>query len=84
MSRIGKKEIAVPSGVQVTLNGQALTVKGPKGQLAYTVPEEIEITHANGVETTADGIEPPQDPAIDVNQHGHDERDHQHRSDEHQ
>src|SRR6201996_3546480 len=49
MSRIGKKEISVPSGVQVTLDGQALAVKGPKGQLAYTVPEEIEIKYADGV-----------------------------------
>lgn len=48
MSRIGKKEVAIPSGVQLTLDGQALSVKGPKGQLAYTVPEEIEIVHANG------------------------------------
>ena len=44
MSRIGKKAIAVPSGVTVTLDGQAVSVKGPKGQLAYTVPEEIEVT----------------------------------------
>ena len=48
MSRIGKREIAVPSGVQVTLSGQAMTVKGPKGQLAFTVPEEIEIVYENG------------------------------------
>ncbi|MFX8828810.1 50S ribosomal protein L6, partial [Acinetobacter baumannii] len=48
MSRIGKKDVTVPSGVQVTLNGQAVQVKGPKGQLAYTVPEEIEIAQANG------------------------------------
>ena len=48
MSRIGKKEVAIPSGVNLTLNGQALSVKGPKGQLSYTVPEEIEITHADG------------------------------------
>ena len=48
MSRIGKKEVAIPSGVNLTMNGQALSVKGPKGQLSYTVPEEIEITHADG------------------------------------
>ncbi len=40
--------MAIPSGVSLTLNGQALTVKGPKGQLSFTVPEEIEITHENG------------------------------------
>ena len=41
MSRIGKKPIAVPSGVQVTISGQTVTVKGPKGQLAWTLAEEI-------------------------------------------
>ena len=39
MSRIGKKAIATPSGVTVNLDGQALSVKGPKGQLAWTLPE---------------------------------------------
>jgi large subunit ribosomal protein L6 len=48
MSRIGKKAVAVPSGVTVTTSGQSLTVKGPKGQLAHTLPEEIELTQANG------------------------------------
>ncbi|MCP6423479.1 50S ribosomal protein L6, partial [Klebsiella pneumoniae] len=37
MSRIGKKAIAVPKGVTITLDGQAITVKGPKGQLNWTV-----------------------------------------------
>jgi len=43
MSRIGKKAISVPKGVTVTLDGQAITVKGPKGQLNWTVVEEIEV-----------------------------------------
>ena len=43
MSRIGKKAVAVPSGVTVTIDGQTVTVKGPKGQLAWTVAEEIEV-----------------------------------------
>ncbi|MDE2486273.1 MAG: 50S ribosomal protein L6 [Alphaproteobacteria bacterium] len=41
MSRIGKKPIAIPSGVQVTISGQAVTVKGPKGQLAWTLADEV-------------------------------------------
>ena len=41
MSRIGKKAVAVPSGVTVTISGQTIEVKGPKGQLAWTLPEEI-------------------------------------------
>jgi large subunit ribosomal protein L6 len=48
MSRIGKKTIAVPAGVTVMLEGQTVTVKGPKGQLAWTVAEEIEVRQENG------------------------------------
>ena len=43
MSRIGKKTITVPKGVTLTLNGQDITVKGPKGELSWTVAEEIEV-----------------------------------------
>ena len=43
MSRIGKKPIAIPNGVTVTIEGQTVTVKGPKGQLAWTVADEIEV-----------------------------------------
>ena len=53
MSRIGKKPIAIPSGVTVTLEGQTVTVKGPKGQLAWTVAEEVEISQADGQLTLA-------------------------------
>ena len=45
MSRIGKKAIAVPAGVTITLNGQDISVKGPKGLLNWTVVEEIEVKH---------------------------------------
>ena len=48
MSRIGKKTVAVPSGVTVTIDGQTVTVKGPKGQLAWTVAEEIEVKQEGG------------------------------------
>ena len=43
MSRIGKKAISVPAGVNITLSGQDVSVKGPKGQLAWKVVEEIEV-----------------------------------------
>jgi large subunit ribosomal protein L6 len=43
MSRIGKKSIAIPKGVTVTLDGQTVSVKGPKGERTWTVAEEIEI-----------------------------------------
>ena len=48
MSRIGKKAISVPAGVTVTLDGQAVAVKGPKGELAYTLPEEIAVAQSGG------------------------------------
>jgi large subunit ribosomal protein L6 len=43
MSRIGKKPVPIPSGVTLTLDGQTVTVKGPKGQLSWTVVDEIEV-----------------------------------------
>ena len=43
MSRIGKKPITIPAGVTLTLDGQTVAVKGPKGQLSWTVAEEVEI-----------------------------------------
>jgi len=43
MSRIGKIPVAVPSGVDVTIEGQDITVKGPKGQLSHTVAEPITV-----------------------------------------
>ena len=43
MSRIGKRAIAVPAGVTITLDGQTVKVKGPKGELAWTVVDEIEV-----------------------------------------
>ena len=41
MSRIGRKPISVPSGVDVAIDGQTVTVKGPKGQLKHTLAEPI-------------------------------------------
>ena len=43
MSRIGKLPITVPSGVDVTIDGRTVTVKGPKGTLSYTVNEPITV-----------------------------------------
>jgi large subunit ribosomal protein L6 len=44
MSRIGKKTVSIPAGVTLTLEGQTVTVKGPKGELSWTVVDEIEVT----------------------------------------
>jgi large subunit ribosomal protein L6 len=43
MSRIGKLPVAVPSGVDVTIEGRTVTVKGPKGTLSHTVAEPISV-----------------------------------------
>ena len=43
MSRIGKAPINVPSGVDVTIDGASLTVKGPKGSLSRTLPGAITV-----------------------------------------
>ena len=46
MSRIGKIPVTVPAGVDVTISGQDVTVKGPKGTLALTISEPIAIEKA--------------------------------------
>lgn len=43
MSRIGKKPVPVPDKVTATLNGQHIKVKGPKGELEFTVPDDVTI-----------------------------------------
>lgn len=43
MSRIGKIPVAVPSGVDVTIDGQNITVKGPRGELRHTLAEPITV-----------------------------------------
>ena len=57
MSRIGKKAITIPGGVTVGVDGQTVTIKGPKGQLAWTVSDEIGVSHADGALSLA-----PRDP----------------------
>jgi large subunit ribosomal protein L6 len=44
MSRIGKKPVAVPKGVTVTVNGQNVSMKGPKGELSRTFHPEMALT----------------------------------------
>ncbi|MGH2832787.1 MAG: 50S ribosomal protein L6 [Solirubrobacteraceae bacterium] len=45
MSRIGRQPITVPSGVTVTIEPEAVSVKGPKGELSERIPRDIEVTH---------------------------------------
>lgn len=48
MSRIGKMPIAIPSGVEVNVNGQKITVKGPKGALDWEFPHRVKVEAESG------------------------------------
>ncbi|HEX6924084.1 MAG TPA: 50S ribosomal protein L6 [Longimicrobiaceae bacterium] len=48
MSRIGKRPIPVPAGVEVTIDGQTVRVKGPRGELQRTLHRDITIERADG------------------------------------
>jgi large subunit ribosomal protein L6 len=48
MSRIGRLPVPVPSGVEVTIDGSDLTVKGPKGTLSHTIVTPIIVRNDNG------------------------------------
>jgi len=48
MSRVGKKPIDIPEGVEVKIEGQKVTVKGPKGELSRSFREEISVEIKDG------------------------------------
>ncbi len=48
MSRIGKVPVPVPAGVDVSIDGAVVTVKGPKGTLSHTVPAPIAVAQSDG------------------------------------
>ncbi len=49
MSRIGKKPVAIPAGVTARLDGQSIAVKGTKGELEFTAPDEVRVSIDGGV-----------------------------------
>jgi large subunit ribosomal protein L6 len=51
MSRIGRMPVVVPSGVDVTIDGRKVRVKGPKGELSLEVAAPIEVTQSDGTIT---------------------------------
>jgi large subunit ribosomal protein L6 len=51
MSRIGKKPVPLPKNVSATVEGQKVTVKGPKGQLSLTLVDDIDVKQENGAIT---------------------------------
>lgn len=66
MSRIGRKPIAVPAGVEVKIDGSTVTVKGPKGTLTQTVHSNMKV-EMNGAEIT---VTRPDDSNLNKSLHG--------------
>ena len=57
MSRIGKKPISVPAGVQVTVNDSLVTVDGPKGKLQYTHRPEVQVNYDDATRLVAVSVQ---------------------------
>src|SRR5689334_23336868 len=66
MSRIGKLPVAVPSGVDVQIDGPLVTVKGPKGTLSHTVAAPITVEKGDGVLD----VKRPDDERVSKSLHG--------------
>jgi large subunit ribosomal protein L6 len=66
MSRIGKLPVAVPSGVDVAIDGALVTVKGPKGTLSHSIAEPITVEKGEGVLD----VKRPDDERISKSLHG--------------
>jgi large subunit ribosomal protein L6 len=48
MSRVGKKPVAVPSGVTAAVDGQSVRIKGQKGELRFVVPDDVSVVMQKG------------------------------------
>jgi large subunit ribosomal protein L6 len=66
MSRIGRKPIAIPNGVTVTLDNTLITVKGPKGTLSRELHKDMKVT----VENNEISVERPSDHKLHRSLHG--------------
>ncbi len=64
MSRIGKQPIEVPQGADLTLNGQTVHVKGPKGELTFDVHPDMTVTLDDGVVMVTRPSDRPQHRAL--------------------
>ena len=64
MSRIGRAPITVPAGVEVTLNGNHITVKGPKGTLEREIAPSISVALENGVMNVTRATDSKQDRSL--------------------
>lgn len=66
MSRVGKKAIALPKGVEVKVNGSTVSVKGPKGQLSQDIHADLKVE----VSASEISVTRPNDSRINKAQHG--------------
>lgn len=66
MSRIGKNPVGVPDGVDVSIDGSRVTVKGPKGEVSNVLPESVSVRLEDGEVK----VERPSDAARDKAMHG--------------
>jgi large subunit ribosomal protein L6 len=64
VSRIGNTPITIPSGVEIDIKGQDVTVKGPKGSLSHTLPEVISLSVDDGTATVSRADEERQSRAL--------------------
>jgi large subunit ribosomal protein L6 len=60
MSRVAKAPIAIPAGINVTLDGQAVTVKGPKGESSWGVHSAVQVQQEGNVLTVVPRVPSPQ------------------------
>jgi large subunit ribosomal protein L6 len=66
MSRVGNRPITVPSGVEVSIEGDRVSVKGPKGELSRSIPKDMELELKDGILT----VSRPTDSRIHRSLHG--------------
>jgi large subunit ribosomal protein L6 len=64
MSRLGKKPIPAPAGVTINVTGQDVSVKGPKGQLAFHAPDDVILSMADGALSVKPRYETPRSRAM--------------------
>lgn len=66
MSRVGNKPIVMPAGVEISIDGSEVTVKGPKGELSRSLPVDMSISLQDGILT----VSRPSDSRVHRAMHG--------------
>ncbi len=64
MSRVAKKPLSLPKGVELTIDGGTVAVKGPKGSLSMALHPDVELTSEDGIWQVANRSERPSNVAI--------------------